>query len=182
MKTLLAFILLSTVPAVAAEIYDFSLLPTDGAVQGASGSTVGWGYSLKNESTSYWLVTTALNSGVFQNGTPTLLFDFPAIAPGATVTVPLNLSTSAGLSELTWFTSAPAGYRNSGQFTLNAQWWDGNPLGSGRFRFAAPDSFTPYSATVSAAVPEPATTALVALPLVALGWMGVRRRRKQIAA
>jgi hypothetical protein len=182
MKTLFALILLSAVHATAAEIYDFSVLPAGGTFQGAPGSTVGWGYSIENESTSFWLVTTAMNSGLFQNGSPTLLFDFPAVAPGATVTVPFNELGATGLEELTWDTSAPAGFSNTGTFTLSAQWWDGDPLGIGSFRFAASDSAIPYTATVVAAgVPEPATITPIALPLIALGLIGTRRSRKQIS-
>ena len=52
MKALFAAILLSAIPAVADNIYDFGVLPSTGNIQGAPGSTIGWGYSIQNESTS----------------------------------------------------------------------------------------------------------------------------------
>ena len=79
---------------MAAYIHTFSLLSEDGAIAGLAGSTIGWGYSIENESTTLWLVTSTLNSGSFDHGTPDLLFDFPILAPGQTVTVPFNAVTS----------------------------------------------------------------------------------------
>lgn len=177
MKSVFAALLLSAVQAVAAETYNFSVLPDGGMAQGLPGSTIGWGYSIRNESTSFWLVTTGMDTGVFEHGTPGLLFDFPALAPATAVTVPFNLAGATGLAELTWDTSAPFGFTNSGAFALRAEWWDGNPLGSGRFRFAATDSAQPYAATV--VTPEPATTTMAALPLLMFVFLGVRRHRRK---
>src|SRR5215472_3610945 len=128
MKILFAAFLFVAVQAAAAEIYDFSVLPEGRAIAGAPASTIGWGYSIHNESTSLWLVTTGLDLGVFQDGTPNLLFDYPALAPGESVTVPFNQADSTGLAELTWDSSAPFGFTNSGTFALTAQWWSGDPL------------------------------------------------------
>src|SRR5215469_12143653 len=146
MKTLLTAILLSAVPIMAAEIYDFSVLPSSGDIQGSPGSTIGWGYSIDNESSSLWLVTTAMDTGLFENGTPDLLFDFPTIAPGAIVTVPFHQASATGLAQLTWDSSAPLGFTNSGTFTVTAEWWSGDPLGGGHFQFVAPGSNQPCSA------------------------------------
>jgi hypothetical protein len=125
-----------------------------------------------------------MDSGGFQQGTPNLLFDFPALAPGTTITVPFNPVSAAGLTELTWDNSAPAGFSNSGEFVLSAQWWNGDPLAGGHLQFAASDSAQPYVATVAgSAVPEPATLGLIALPLVVFGMIGVlRQRRRRVSA
>jgi hypothetical protein len=176
MKILFADSLLSAVQAMPAEIYDFRVLPEGGAIAGAPGSTIGWGYSIHNESTSLWLVTTGLDLGVFHHGTPNFLFDFPAVAPGDSVTVPFDQAGATGLAGLTWGSSAPPGFTNSGTFALTAQWSSGNPIGSGHFQFAAPDSDQPYSATV---VPEPATVTLIALPLLWFGVAGGLGKRKE---
>lgn len=180
MKLVFATLLVAVVPAMAADIYDFSVLPQGGAIDGAPGSTIGWGYSIHNESSSMWLVTTEMDSGVFQHGTPNLLFDFPAVAPGSTVTVPFDAATATGLDELTWDNSAPAGFTNSGSFELSAGWWSGDPLAGGQFQFAAAASNQSYVASVaSVAAPEPATIALVSLPLLAYGLLRRKSNRSQ---
>jgi hypothetical protein len=176
MKMFFAALILSAVQVMAADVYDFSILPTSGAIEGLPGSTIGWGYSLHNESTSLWLVTTGVNTGVFAKSTPSLLFDFPDIAPGQTVTVPFNAASSSGLEEVTWDTSAQAGFTNVGNFILTAEWWTGDPLAGGSFQSSAPNGNQSYSAAV--ATPEPATLVLIALPLFAVGLL--RRRRNPL--
>ena len=77
--------------------------------------------------------------GAPSNGTPTLLFDFPILAPGGTVTEAFDSVNSIGLFELQWDVSAPVGFVNIGNFTLSGEWWDGDPLNGGNFIAAAPD-------------------------------------------
>ncbi len=178
MKLAIAALLLSAIPAAAADVYDFGVLPAGGAITGGPGSTIGWGYSIQNESTSLWLVTTGLDMSVFQHGTPHLLLDFPAIAPGGSITVPFDDVAGTGLAEITWDSSVPAGYEASGNFHLSAEWWNGDPLANGNFLSTAPFEVQPYDATVTAtATPEPATISLISFPLLAVGlW---RRRRSR---
>ena len=176
MKTFVLTLFLSAASAMAADIYTFNLLPADGAIAGLPGSTIGWGYSIENQSSSLWLITAGLDGGVFQHGTPNLIFDFPDVAPGGTVTVPFNAITSAGLYELTWDASAPSGFVNSGRFLLDAQWWDGDPFSGGNFVSNAPTASQFYSATV---VPEPGTSSVVALSGLLLVVVRAFRRRGQ---
>jgi hypothetical protein len=164
--------------------YSFSVVPTGGTVQGPAGSTVGWGYSITNNDTTDWLVTTDLTAGTFTNGTPDpSLFDFPDIAPGATVTVPYDPTTGAGLFGLTWNANAPIGFTDSGLFTLSAEWWSGDPLAGGSFLQAAADETAAYSATVSAPVisglPEPGPAGPLVLVLTIVAGMVWRRKMPQ---
>ncbi|HEY1239984.1 MAG TPA: hypothetical protein VGF16_05475 [Bryobacteraceae bacterium] len=144
-------------PAAWADTFSFSALPAD--VAGPAGSTVGWGYTISNESTTSWLVLTALDAGVFDHGSPNSLFDFPNLAPGDTVSVSFDAVHSLGLYELTWDATAPIGFVNTGLFTLQGEWWDGDPLAGGNFLSDAPDASAAYSATVtgstSTSIPEP---------------------------
>ncbi len=156
-----------------ADTYTFSLIPASGDVSGLAGSTVGWGYSITNESTTDWLVTTGLSSDPFLNGIPNLIFDFPDLGPGVTLTVPFSLAPT-GLYELTWDATAPMGFVNFGTFTLSAEWWTGDPLNGGAPIMAAADALAPYSATV-AMIPEPATVLLL---LGGLGGVAFRARRR----
>lgn len=185
----LAFLLLTAmlltmgtgISAAWAGTLDFSVLPTTGHLPGAPGSTIGWGYSLTNESSTDWLVTTALNTGPFLHAVPTLVFDFPVLNPGASVTVPFDFSVSTGLFELTWDSSAPIGFSNSGNFVLSAEWWTGDPFLDGLFITTAPDTMQPYSATVVVA-PEPQPWMLLASGIISIVlfrlWPRVRAKRQ----
>lgn len=164
-------------PLYAAEIFTFNLQPTDGMVAGPPGTTVGWGYSIENKSATDWLVTTSLNSDPFLFGSPMLLFDFPDLAPGATVSLAFNEGMGAGLYQLTWDSSAPLDFTNFGTFSLSAQWWTGDPLTGGVFLQDAPDSAQAYLATVSQitiTTPEPSTIVLE-LPLL---WLILHTSKK----
>jgi hypothetical protein len=152
-----------------ADTITFSLIPQDGQVSGVAGSTVGWGYSITNQSANNWLVTTGLNSDSFAFGTPLAIFDFPDLGPGATISLPFDAAAGTGLFQLTWDTSAPADFTNFGHFTLSAEWWNGDPFNGGSFLQTAPATTQAYFATVSenAAIPEPSTIVLE-LPVLAL--------------
>lgn len=173
MRKVLLALCLFAIPALPADIYNFNSLPADGNIAGSPGETIGWGYSLQNQSSALWLVTTELNSSGFLNSTPKLIFDFPAVAPGASVTLPYDPSSGAGLYEMTWAASAPLGFVNSGTFDLSAQWWSGDPLPGGSLVSSALDAFQSYSATVT---PEPSSIGLAGFALLSL--LGLIAARK----
>jgi hypothetical protein len=149
----------------------FDLLPLDGNVSGPAGSLVGWGYSLTNDSTDDWILATDLNSDSFSDGTPTSLFDFPDLAPGATVTEAFDPVNSIGLFELQWDVSAPNGFVNSGDFVLGGQWYDDDPFNGGNFIADATDTSLAYTATVTgsvSSVPEPSSFLLLTSGIAAI--------------
>ena len=174
---LVAVAMLSASSAVAGPIdFRFMALPTGGAVSGAPGTTVGWGYELANPSPTDWLVITALNADPFSNGTPSAgPFDSPILGPGTQVTVPYG--GGFGLYELTWDSGAPLGFMNSGIFVLSGEFWDGDPLAGGAWLAAANDQSSPYSATVTAEtpIPDPGSTLLL-LGMSVVGLGAARRR------
>lgn len=181
MKSLLVLFVASSVLPLAADTISFTPLPTDGNVTGTAGSTVGWGYSITNNSDTDWFVSTNLNSDSFSGGTPTLLFDFPDLAPDTNATETFDPVNSIGLFEFTWYPSAPDGSVNSGNFVLSGEWWDGDPLNGGNFMADAIDTSAPYSATVSSSsTPEPSDLSMI------LGGLGVlivlKRRHRNSAA
>jgi hypothetical protein len=171
----LAGVTLCLASPLCADSISVTLLPSDGNVSGPAGSLVGWGYSITSQSTSDWFLATNLNADSFSNGTPTLLFDFPEIAPGATVAEPFDPVNGIGIYELQWDRPAPVGFVNSGDFTLSGQWYDGDPFNGGNFIADAPDSLLPYTATVlgSVSTPEPGSFILFASGI--LQMMGCRR-------
>jgi hypothetical protein len=174
-----SLVFLANLPAIAADTYSFGLIPSSGDVAGPAGSTVGWGYSLDNESTSDWLVTSDLQAGTFLEGTPSSLFDFPDLGPGQSVIVPFDPVAGTGLFELIWDGSAAIGFTNAGTFELDAEWWTGNPTNGGTYLTDALPADVAYSAAVTgtSAVPEPSSLALC---LVVLGGLvGLIRERKQ---
>jgi hypothetical protein len=182
MRKLGLIFLVSALAASAADVYTFGLLPPSGSVQGAPGSTVGWGYALQNQSSALWLVPINLNAGAFANGTPALLFDFPVLAPATSVAESFDPAQPSGLYELTWDSSAPAGFTNTGTFTLDAEWWSGDPLAGGVLVSGAPSASASYRASVAApAVPEPGTFELTTMTLIGLLLVvaGFRRSRSR---
>lgn len=158
--------------ALAAPLISF--LATPAHVGGVAGSTVGWGYQITNHSSDYF-VASALNADSFQWGSPLSLFDFPVLAPGATVSQ--NFSANlAGLFQLSWDALAPEGSSNSGLFMLSGDFFSGDPLAGGQFIAAAPDAVASYSATLQpgSQIPEPGA---LLLSLTALGLLRVARRK-----
>ena len=168
-------------PFAFADSFTFDTTPPGGGLSGPAGATLGWGYTITNESFTNWLVTTALNAGSFLYGSPNALFDFPILSPGQTANVSYDALSGLGLYEFTWDAGALVGFTNNGVFTVSAEWWSGDPVAEGSFVItAAQDMTTPYSVTVTggtqaqAPVPEPSTLLLV-LGGIGLVWLAKSR-------
>lgn len=153
-----------------ASLWDFSTIPANGVVSGLPGSTVSWDYRISNNDPINWLVISGLAAGLFVQGVPYDAFDYPIIPP---VILPGSI-VFGRLYEFTWNATAPVGSTNSGQFTLSAEFWDGDPFGGGNFFSLAGDMSTPYTAN---AVPVPPSIFLMASGLVGIWYL--RRLRKK---
>ncbi len=155
--------------AAHAGSFTFSLLPGSGAIAGAPGSTIGWGYTITNQSAVEWLVLTSLSADPFLHATPDAsLFLFPILAPSASLTVPYSASGFQGLFQIGWDVTAPVGFTNSGLFLLGGEFWDADPFSGGAFVALATDQSAAYSATVTAAVPEPSGLLLTGIGALCL--------------
>ena len=157
-------------PSADADTWTLTLIPSSGSIAGPAGSTLGWGYTIANNS-SNTLILMGISADSFLHATPNaFVFDFPIVGPNASVTTFYSPGL-AGLYELTWDATAPVGFVNSGTFLLNADWCDaaGGCL-------AAPGAMANYTATVSpaAAVPEPTTLVLL---LTGIAGIALRRHR-----
>lgn len=131
----------------------FDTIPSGGTVVGAP--TVGWGYTIQNLS-SYWFMATGLTTSGFTYATPMPngdIFDYPILGPGATATVNYQYSVtgSTGLFEIQWPQGLPNNTHETGFFTLSGDFYSGEPFNGGAFAQAAPDVSTPYDASA----PEP---------------------------
>ena len=179
---LLIAVVLLTVSAVADDIA-LTLLPLSGDIAGQSGSTIGWGYTITNN-TALWIQTEAVSSDAFLNGTPNLIFDFPAVGPGSFVTLDFSLvvtgscsSPPCGLYSLTWDTTAPGGFVNSGTFIVSSDFYSCDPSDPSCTDLGpAPDASALYSATVTGSgIPEPTSLLLMMSGVAGLG-LQLRRR------
>jgi hypothetical protein len=175
-------LLLTTRPSWADSL-TFTVIPAD--VSGPAGTTVGWGFSITNTSTSAdYLDLSGIDSDLFAsaNGTPDAsIFPFPNLAPGQTATQLYDPVDNLGLFQFTWNSSVPVGTTESGQFRLMGAFCDptvdqfcAEDGSVASFVLASAD----YSATVSPSgvvtTPEPSSVCLL---LAGIGLVFVMRKR-----
>jgi hypothetical protein len=138
--------------SASAQAFTLTVIAASGAVSAPPGGTAGWGYQVSNPSSSQWLVVTGISASGISNGTPdSSFFDFPIVPPLGTATKTFSTSTHTGLYGITWNPSAPVGFAISGQFSVSAEWWSGDPLLSGSFIADAVSQISDYAAAVSGA-------------------------------
>jgi hypothetical protein len=152
------------------DVFTFSTIPGDGNISGSPGATVGWGYSITNDSTTDWLGTLTLDAPSFLDGTANPIFDYPVIAPGATVTETFDASLPQGLYEFTWNSNAPIGVVNSGSFTISGDFYaDENDANNETNPLSSDQESAAYSVTsVVSAIPEPSSRILLATVVVVI--------------
>ena len=141
------------------------------SIEGTPGSSIGWGYSIFNDNATLWYLPSGFSAPSYSIGTPVILFDYPAIAPLATVTQ--VYTGTLGLLRLDISSSATAGQSNSGSIILPGNYWNGDPFqGGASIVSAAPDAVASVTARVASAgtvVPEP-STALLGLAALILAF------------
>ena len=160
--------------AAYADTITLSTLPASGAVSGTPGSTVGWGYTLTNNSAANFFISESVDSSLAlsANGTADAsVFDLPTLAPLQTVSLaydPLNLF---GLFQFTWNTNVPVGTTETGNFIVYGQFCsDPAKLSTcGNVVSSSSPSFTAIVTSPIAGVPEPSTFLFLAAGIAGLG-------------
>ena len=178
---LVSLLLVLGITKAHAQITDtwlFDTIPSNGEIAGSPGATIGWGYTITNESTDHWLFATVVQSDTaFEHGTasPTP-FDFPVVAPGVTISTPYG--AGLGLFDLIWYVDAPSGYVNSGNFLLQASWYDNDPFNGGQFLEDAGIKDASYSAQVAVTiVPEPNPAVAIGVLMASASLLLIRWRK-----
>lgn len=167
-----------------------TLNPVGGAVSGAPGDTVSWGFSITNDTTYYLLFDASYFCETGQDPQFTtctqalgsyndaIANDFTIIAPDSTVSQPFDASAMTGFGSYTISPTAALGSIDSGSLVATYMEFDGDPLGngaqiSGDIEISATASVT----TAVATTPEPSSWMMLLTALAALGLIRTRVRQ-----
>ena len=201
--TLLGF--LAACLAADADSVTLTLDPTDGTISGAPGATVGWGYTIDNNTGDYLIVdqsffcesgqdplyascAPALGASTYSDFTSN---NFILIAPDSSASASYDPSTQSGLGSYGIDLNATPGQSDVGSIVVAYELWDADPtMGPADMLCADPSSgVCDFEVTAAATVnvlggttatPEPRTVGLLSGGLVLL-IIGFARRRRVVS-
>jgi hypothetical protein len=189
MKNRLLSLLLVAASTAAFASPILTLDPANGQRSGAPGTTVGWGFTIENDTSFYLVVTSVVPTG-FDPATGSFndyvaSVNFTAVAPNSNYSEAFNSSIPTGFGEFLILNTATIGAITGADFEVLYDLLvnDPNgPLGSdggdlyGNFFNNTSGQVTVTDAS-TAAVPEPATLSLLLAAAPAL--LLLRRKRRQ---
>jgi hypothetical protein len=165
---------------LAASLPAATLTLTPDTVSGASGSTVGWSYSLDNDTANWIVINSVVSSGfnpAFGAFSEFAATNFNVVAPGTVFSEAFDPTLLLGLGKFDIAPGATVGDFSTGSFLVGFDTYSSDPLADGGVGFIDGRGIFEISfARVDAIeqVPEPATVALTGAALVAL--LRFRRR------
>ncbi len=157
-----------------------TLNPVSGALSGAPGSTIGWGFTITSDLPDYMAITYVefTPPPAFGTFTDFAGYNFLVIGPSGTVTQAFNAGAMSGLGSFQILGSATPGVYNGELWVHWESYADdpsggpsGDPTGSGVFQPAVS-----ITVTAPTAVPEPGSWLMFAGGLGAVCFL---RRKKQ---
>lgn len=164
---------------ISANALTLTLNPVGGAISGTPGSTIGWGYTVVNDSGTEWVTLGAGSTfntpetwGTYTDFTAA---NFTVLAPGASFTQSFDSLLLTGVGSLYIDPLATPGWIASGSIDLTYNHFDGDP------NFGGNDLGTLLASTDAmvtvmdeSPVPEPGTIMLLGSGL--MGMLPFRRR------
>ncbi len=179
-----------TLSAAMADPVTLTLTPGNGSASGLPGTTVGWGYSITNNSSDYLVLANSYFCGagqdpIFTTCTQSLgtyndriaqnfQNNLTVIAPGTTVSDMFDAGSGNGLGEYLIDALANPGQTDIGSIVIVYDAFDANPF-LGAANQIGGDTDLSANAEVQVAgrttVPEPGTLSLLSLALVGSGCL-----------
>ena len=181
-----------SLPMGDVDTLSIQLSPTDGAVDGVAGATVGWGFIVNwNSTNGDWISFTGSSLGSPDEGEmfPGILAQYTSFISQQGGPYDLGLSSgsspwtepfdgiSQGVGSYQIAGGAAANAIDSGEITFNFEVYDGDPTTGTQIGDLSQDysyygTSTEFSVTVDASTPEPGSIWLfVAAGLVLTGWL-----------
>jgi len=198
-KLLLGVLLVLMLASVGTATTTLTLNPVNGALIGNPGQSVGWGFTISND--TLWLVVVGTDFCTnFNTSTPDLFpctnpvpggtytdfsqFNFVVSAPNVPDTSqqnfsynpPCNVGPCTGTGAFTINPGTPVGTLLSGVIVVEYDLFSGDPSGGGLQ--VGGDLFITANASVFV-VPEPGTWLLIGSTLAGLGFARFRRRKRR---